>query len=180
MEAVSDANVAQPNFARIAEHHRGLAEELSKCSNLPSVDTGAALAQTLTSIMTELRDMNRSLNRRMDDMDRRMDERFGNLQREMRQGFHDMQLRIKTVDSNNISRLVNSQIVSNTTDLAPLCALQTGDPIEGFPQTPSEIARLSSQQINSILRALEIDTAGTIDAKRQRLRLYLGLKAVPV
>ena len=53
-------------------------------------------------------------------------------------------------------------------------------PIERFPSTPRDIANMTGPMVNAVLRALGMDVNGTIEARRQRLRLQIGLKADPV
>lgn len=60
--------------------------------------------------------------------------------------------------------------------LAPLVNSVTGDDIEGFPDTPATLGRMQTATINRILLALEYGAAGSLEEKRDRLRVAIGLK----
>lgn len=76
--------------------------------------------------------------------------------------------------------LTNSQLNSPNNDLHPLYSIATGLPIPNFPETPAVLADLDAASINAILRALGADITGRPEAKRQRLRTYIGIRPIPV
>ncbi|KFY47140.1 hypothetical protein V494_00161 [Pseudogymnoascus sp. VKM F-4513 (FW-928)] len=100
--------------------------------------------------------------------------------RDLGRKFDVVTVRLKAVDSNNIARLSNCMLVDASSELAMLRNVDTNQPIEGFPQTPRDIAGLTGPVINSILRALGADDRGGIDARRKRLRVQIGMKADPI
>ncbi|KAI7221974.1 hypothetical protein KC333_g1390 [Hortaea werneckii] len=91
-----------------------------------------------------------------------------------------LETRIKAVNANSIARVANSQMTDPEEKLHPLLSLKTGKPIEKFPPTPASISKLGLTQIDTLLNTLEADRSGNEDAKRERLRLQIGLKPKPV
>ncbi|KAK4565919.1 hypothetical protein LTR86_003768 [Recurvomyces mirabilis] len=70
-------------------------------------------------------------------------------------------------NANNIARVANSQLTANDEKLHPFMSLKTGKPIEKFPATSKEIPKLGC------------DRSGNEEAKREKLRLQIGLKPNP-
>ncbi|KAI6858232.1 hypothetical protein KC343_g15971 [Hortaea werneckii] len=91
-----------------------------------------------------------------------------------------LETRIKAVNANSIARVANSQRTDPEEKLHPFLSLKTGKPIEKFPPTPASISKLGLTQIDTLLNALDADRSGNEDAKRERLRLQVGLKPKPV
>ncbi|KAI7162632.1 hypothetical protein KC349_g1921 [Hortaea werneckii] len=91
-----------------------------------------------------------------------------------------LETRIKAVNANSIARVANSQMTDPEEKLHPLLSLKTGKPIEKFPPSPASISKLGLTQIDTLLNTLEADRSGNEDAKRERLRLQIGLKPKPV
>ncbi|RMY78739.1 hypothetical protein D0863_00507 [Hortaea werneckii] len=91
-----------------------------------------------------------------------------------------LETRIKAVNANSIARVANSQITDPEEKLHPLLSLKTGKPIEKFPPTPASISKLGLTQIDTLLNTLDADRSGNEEAKRERLRLQVGLKPKPV
>ncbi|RMX83208.1 hypothetical protein D0869_05476 [Hortaea werneckii] len=83
-------------------------------------------------------------------------------------------------NANSIARVANSQMTDPEEKLHPLLSLKTGKPIEKFPPSPASISKLGLTQIDTLLNTLEADRSGNEDAKRERLRLQIGLKPKPV
>ncbi|RMZ11459.1 hypothetical protein D0860_03417 [Hortaea werneckii] len=83
-------------------------------------------------------------------------------------------------NANSIARVANSQMTDPEEKLHPLLSLKTGKPIEKFPPTPASISKLGLTQIDSLLNTLDADRSGNEEAKRERLRLQVGLKPKPV
>ncbi|RMX83891.1 hypothetical protein D0869_04976 [Hortaea werneckii] len=91
-----------------------------------------------------------------------------------------LETRIKAVNANSIARVANSQITDPEEKLHPVLSLKTGKPIEKFPPTPASISKLGLTQIDTLLNTLDADRSGNEEAKRERLRLQVGLKPKPV
>ena len=81
-----------------------------------------------------------------------------------------------TRNTNSISRTFNSTIAINTRDIAVLVKPSTGENIIGFPTTAGHVGRLRIVDIDPILVALELNTTGTLETKRDRLRTAAGLR----
>jgi hypothetical protein len=81
-------------------------------------------------------------------------------------------------EHNSIARLQNSGAARNDHRLTVLHDYATNTNIQGFPTTPAQIDHMTSAQLNPILTALDLPTNGTVQAKRRRLKFYIGLKSV--
>jgi len=97
----------------------------------------------------------------------------------LNQRFDRLESRLKAVDANNLARLTNSMLVEADAELSPLRNTSTDEPIDGFPEKGRQIASLLGPALNNILRALGADIQGSVDTKRKRLRVLIGLKASP-
>lgn len=67
-----------------------------------------------------------------------------------------LEIRTKAVNTNNVARVANSHLTSNDAKLHPLVSLRTGKPLEKFPETSKDIAKLtreSKSRGNSLSRS---------------------------
>lgn len=110
-----------------------------------------------------------------------------------------LETRTKAVNANNVARVANSQLTSNDEKLHPLVSLKTGKTLEKFPETSKDIQKLTRMliaqlslrvlvvsadmqvviNVDNMLSNLEADRAGNEAAKRERLRVQIGLKPNP-
>ncbi|GAB7328946.1 hypothetical protein MBLNU13_g00817t1 [Cladosporium sp. NU13] len=90
-----------------------------------------------------------------------------------------LETRTKAINANNVARVANSHLTSNDAKLHPLVSLRTGNTLDKFPQTSKDIAKLTLIQVDNMLLGLEADRAGNEAAKREKLRLQIGLKPNP-
>ncbi|TKA78724.1 hypothetical protein B0A55_04530 [Friedmanniomyces simplex] len=90
-----------------------------------------------------------------------------------------LEVKTKAVNANNIARVANSQLTSNDEKLLPLMSLKTGKPIDKFPATSKDIEKLGLTPVDAMLNALEADRTGNEAAKKERLRVQIGLKPNP-
>ena len=81
-------------------------------------------------------------------------------------------------DSNNTARVLNTHLENPQDQITPLLNPSTGQIVPGFPNTSSQLGRMSEQIIDAVLEELGIQpiTAGTSLAnKKKYLRGYIGL-----
>lgn len=111
-----------------------------------------------------------------------------------------LETRTKAINANNVARVANSHLTSSDAKLHPLVSLRTGNTLDKFPQTSKDIAKLTCKhcdlvaslgyhtkaddyylvlQVDNMLLGLEADRAGNEAAKREKLRLQIGLKPNP-
>ncbi|KAM0707934.1 hypothetical protein Q7P35_004583 [Cladosporium inversicolor] len=90
-----------------------------------------------------------------------------------------LETRTKAINANNVARVANSHLTSNDAKLHPLVSLRTGNTLDKFPQTSKDIAKLTLLQVDNMLLGLDADRAGNEAAKREKLRLQIGLKPNP-
>ncbi|KAK4544284.1 hypothetical protein LTR36_004494 [Oleoguttula mirabilis] len=82
-------------------------------------------------------------------------------------------------NANNIARVANSKLATSDEKLYPLLSLKTGKPVEKFPLTSAGIPKLSLTLVDAMLNALDADRTGNEEAKRERLRVQIGLGPKP-
>ncbi|KAK5113454.1 hypothetical protein LTR85_010882 [Meristemomyces frigidus] len=90
-----------------------------------------------------------------------------------------LEIRVKAVNANNIARVANSKLTTSDEKLYPLLSLKTGKPIDKFPLTSAGIPKLSLPTVDAMLNSLDADRTGGEEAKRERLRVQIGLKPNP-
>jgi hypothetical protein len=56
---------------------------------------------------------------------------------------------------------------------------QTNAPIAGFPAAPRDIGWMGAATLNAVLTELGLATGGTMQVKRLRLRIGIGLNPDP-
>ncbi|KAI0115422.1 hypothetical protein F4814DRAFT_419471 [Daldinia grandis] len=163
---------AQPDFPTIASNYAGLSREFSRCINLPAVNEG-------NQILSVLRDIQSAVSRleaRMVKIETRMEKIETRMERIETQ-FHELGIQMKAMDSNNISRLINSKGENQKAELQPFHAVSTGEQIENFPATVGDIQDLSNAELSRILLLLNQPSTGTQQVKRKRLALTIGVTA---
>ncbi|KAF1817385.1 hypothetical protein P152DRAFT_17471 [Eremomyces bilateralis CBS 781.70] len=138
------------------------ASEFDKLQNLPVIDAGA-------SILAALNRMEGTLNSRFDALEARFDARFDALE-----------TRQLASEQNAISRIQNSYLESPNSPLAPFHNVQTNTVIPNFPSTTHDLGRLNAGQLDTILEPLGLSIGGNTSQKRERLRVYMGLRRAAV
>ncbi|KAI9699398.1 MAG: hypothetical protein M1836_003009 [Candelina mexicana] len=150
-----------PDFEAISRSHADLSRELGRCGNLPTLQEGNLILQTLR------------------EMQEQMQEMRGEMQ-EMREEIRQTRNLVAMSGENSIARLHNSQIISSDQPLMPLHSVLSNEPIPLFPNTINDLQHLSSATTLDILRALGCSTSGNASTRKSRLRLQCGLKEEPV
>ena len=54
-----------------------------------------------------------------------------------------LEIKTKAINANNVARVANSHLNSNDAKLHTLVSLRTGNPLDKFPQTSKDIAKLT-------------------------------------
>ncbi|OCK82180.1 hypothetical protein K432DRAFT_403132 [Lepidopterella palustris CBS 459.81] len=101
-------------------------------------------------------------------------------QDELAQRLEKLETRINAINVNNIARVASCRLRSAFDQLHVLHSLKTGRPIENYPTSPKEIAKLSDTLVDAMLLALEAEGTGTKEQKMERLRMQMGLTPKPV
>ncbi|MCJ1299244.1 hypothetical protein MMC08_002036 [Hypocenomyce scalaris] len=122
--------------------------ELALCPKLPALDAGAAILQEIRLLR--------------EHMDRK---------------FEIIRMEARARDANNAARLANSTFTKDNQELIPLVSLEN-NPIPGFPRLAGGIANMSRQGLDAVLEALGIPMQGTLQVKRQALKLHIGLPTI--
>ncbi|KAF4595315.1 hypothetical protein GQ602_000928 [Ophiocordyceps camponoti-floridani] len=139
----------QPNFSTAAGGLRLAAEHLELCGNLPAVDGGARLHDTLQAVLEQLAQINR--------------------------GLRDLDRKITVSNRNAMVRARNGTVVRGDMDLVPLHSVLTGDVVEGFPDNVDQLERLHARDVDQLLRHLGEPVAGSAAEKKRSLKFACGL-----
>ncbi|KAF8468242.1 hypothetical protein BDZ91DRAFT_848079 [Kalaharituber pfeilii] len=99
------------------------------------------------------------------------------MQQQMTRMEENLLRQLSRSENNNIARIFNSRVAHDTNQLAPLYDINN-EVIENFPQTSNDIKELNAEGLNTLLRALGLPVNGRLDAKRERLRRYIGVMTV--
>ncbi|KAM0510748.1 hypothetical protein ACHAPE_010597 [Trichoderma viride] len=98
---------------------------------------------------------------------------------ESRSEFHaDIQAlntRVSSLGRNDFTRTFNSTINQDSSELAPLYNVETGEAIANFPQTIYAINQLSVNEVDDFLRQLDLLPIGDLVSRRRRLILAYGV-----
>ncbi|KAK4622211.1 hypothetical protein CLAFUW4_07058 [Fulvia fulva] len=86
-----------------------------------------------------------------------------------------LETRFKAVNTNNVARVANSRVTSNDEKLIPLVSLKNGQPLARFPETAKDVGKSTLTQMNVFLTQLDAERTGSEAARRERLRLHIGL-----
>jgi len=78
---------------------------------------------------------------------------------------------------NSVARTQNSLLLCRDDALSPLHNPATNAAIPNFPATPRDIDQLNTQGANAVLESLGQGSDGTLPAKKQRIRITVGLTA---
>lgn len=82
-------------------------------------------------------------------------------------------------EHNSVVRLQNSRLLTSDLPLSIMHNPETNVPIVGFPNNSREIGRMNSATLNALLEELGVGTDGAMPARRERLRIKIGLVANP-
>ncbi|KAM4060275.1 hypothetical protein HRG_002133 [Hirsutella rhossiliensis] len=150
-----------PDFSEVSRSFDALSQQFSRVGNLPVVDEGRRVLETLERVMT----------------------RLDQIQQEQRQGFARFQSALEVFSRENAARdrnqliaLENSAVVQGDGQLKPLLSLSTGGAINPFPSTVDDVNSLSSVEVNRILNELKLDVDGNVHQRRRRLLIACGIR----
>jgi hypothetical protein len=80
-----------------------------------------------------------------------------------------------TGEHNNLASLNNAFIPSPDYTIILLRSTIANSEVPGFPATPADLATMAIAEIDPVLAAFNLSTAGGVAAKRLRLKFYIGL-----
>ncbi|PHH82085.1 hypothetical protein CDD83_3368 [Cordyceps sp. RAO-2017] len=188
-----DASLRQPNFSLAAESMRTVADQLERCGNLPAVDGGARLAETLQTVLERIDALERTIHHRIDTLERTIHHRIDTLEKTvhhridvlestMQRRFDEVEQRMTDLDRkmtfsnrNAIARAHNGTVERGDTPLQRPYSLLTGDLIDGFPSNMDQMDRLHGRDVDNLLRHLGESDEGSAAEKKRRLKLASGL-----
>ncbi|RMZ84813.1 hypothetical protein DV737_g1043, partial [Chaetothyriales sp. CBS 132003] len=186
----------QPNFPLLTQSMQLVTEQVSKLENIPAVDSGNRLSAGITNLSNTLNasidNLSNTLNARIDNLNNTVNNlantvnnlantvdnlanttntRFVNIEARL----DGLKTQITAIDFNSVARLQNSQLRLESELLSPLKGPASNEPIANFPQTSSDIRRMNTGLLDSVLRGLGLPTAGNVEEKRKRLRAHIGI-----
>ncbi len=77
-----------------------------------------------------------------------------------------------------MARLNNSFVRNADSPLHPLRSTTMNSEVPGFPATVAHLTTMTIAEIDPVLAAFDLPTGGVVGAKRQRLKLYIGLPQI--
>merc|ERR1712169_57821 len=171
---MADPNIIgpQPDAGRIVQHFHGLAEELSKLSNVPALTEGNLIQHAVAQLTDQIQQSNVQINaqfnaqfaQRFDQLDNKIDT---------------LTTRVIANDHNASARVQNSYLTKSSDRLTPLISPLTNIFIEWFPVRSGDIPNMENERLDFVLQELGCSTNGGREAKEKRLRLYIGLQPNP-
>ncbi|RPA90469.1 hypothetical protein L873DRAFT_1848800 [Choiromyces venosus 120613-1] len=174
-----------PNLKIIVQCLRTIVTEVEKFENLPAFDQGARILAALQ----ELQQGMAGLQQGQADHEQRLVELQHNVvelqqrQLDLPQGQAGILEHIQRLeddssrrDKNNIARAINSTGNLRANLLEPLYGLN-GLLVPNFPRTGADIERLGGDGINALLAALGLEMGGTVVARKERFKKYIGFVA---
>ncbi|PNY27968.1 Uncharacterized protein TCAP_02114 [Tolypocladium capitatum] len=151
----------RPDFIEMSRGFHRLGDQFERVGNLPVVDDGGRVLQTLERVMA----------------------RLDQIQLEQRQGFARFQSALEGLSKENAARdrnqhiaLENSVLVQGDGQLKPLLSLSTTEAIDRFPSMVDDVNGLPSAEVNRILTELKLDTDGDVRQRRRRLLIACGVR----
>ncbi|KAI8959963.1 hypothetical protein F5Y11DRAFT_349991 [Daldinia sp. FL1419] len=147
------------------------------------------MGQCLSNVMNHMGNVDAclgSLNARLGDLEARVnylkkgqDKLFYRTKARIEDGEHSMHDRIEDLES-SLDEIAMQMKAAKFLDaeLEPLVAIETGEPIDGFPRTIRDIRYLPGRELIRILALLGLPTAGSREAKRCRLIDAVGVVEV--
>ncbi|KAJ8070408.1 hypothetical protein OCU04_000782 [Sclerotinia nivalis] len=185
-----------PNLDRLSQAFGIVSEECPKFKNIPVFHQGTEILNALAQLsdrigglqeqleqmqrqqnqiqetQSQLREIQLQMGTQIQQLQTRMDERW----LIMDQKFDTLETRIIALNLNSASRTQNSMVTFIDRELSPLVNARTSEAIPEFPQTPGALSCMSGVNINRVLLALGISTSGSLDVRRDRLRVAVGMK----
>ncbi|KAG6318068.1 hypothetical protein E4U22_005708 [Claviceps purpurea] len=190
----------QPDFTVAAECGRGLSLQLERCKNLPSVHDGAhwaATSEKLDSLTVKMDALITKVNTITQDVGvlktdvRVLKTDVGVLKTDvgvlktdvgvlktdvvvLKTDVAGLNVKVTAMDQNSMARFENS-LATDTTTLAPLINIYTGEEIQG-PTALHDVRGMNAVTLNSHLRALGLIPRHTVGEKRTQLLCAYGVK----
>merc|ERR1711939_1162199 len=170
MGIMADPNIIGPqrDAGRIVQHFHGLAEELSKLSNVPALTEGNLIQHAVAQLIDQIQQSNVQIN-----------AQFNAQFTQFNAQFNAQIAQINANDHNASARVQNSYLTKSSDRLTPLISPLTNIFIEWFPVRSGDIPNMENERLDFVLQELGCSTNGGREAKEKRLRLYIGLQPKP-
>merc|ERR1712230_296197 len=182
---MADPNIIgpQPDAGRIVQHFHGLAEELSKLSNVPALTEGNLIQHAVAQLTDQIQQSNVQINTQFNAQ---FNAQIAQINAQFAQRFDQLDNKIDTLttrvianDHNASARVQNSYLTKSSDRLTPLISPLTNIFIEWFPVRSGDIPNMENERLDFVLQELGCSTNGGREAKEKRLRLYIGLQPKP-
>ncbi|KAG7102918.1 hypothetical protein HYQ45_007812 [Verticillium longisporum] len=174
----------QPDFGRIQQSFVALGDQFALCANIPAATEGVSISRQLETITVSIREISarvQQVDARVQQVDARVqqvDARVSQLDIRLDGHMNQINTRMAAEAANRLYCNENKAATVPDSGLQPLLDVQTGQPIEGFPETLGAIDALNGANTSRILRALGLSIDGTLREKRRRVKLAVGVGLV--
>jgi len=190
--------MAQPDLRQLQVTLTAAGNELAKIPNMPIFAMQDQILGALDRLQRSMQDMHQGLDARMGRIEEhmgRMEERIDGMEVRMDR----IEVRMDTIEAHMdamdqnmqrnhqwlstsirrfaFTRLQNSKVLHPHSHLFPMCGIN-GQPIENFPLSPRTISELNEDEVDRLLGSADLPLHGTIEQKKDRFRIYIGLSVV--
>ncbi|CRK27322.1 hypothetical protein BN1723_003492, partial [Verticillium longisporum] len=139
----------QPDFGRIQQSFVALGDQFALCANIPAATEGVSISRQLETITVSIREISarvQQVDARVQQVDARVqqvDARVSQLDIRLDGHMNQINTRMAAEAANRLYCNENKAATVPDSGLQPLLDVQTGQPIEGFPETLGAIDALN-------------------------------------
>ncbi|QLI67984.1 uncharacterized protein G6M90_00g051180 [Metarhizium brunneum] len=196
----------QPDFEAAARALEVVVDNVKLCSNIPAVDSGAALERKMDALMEQMVLFNRKLDAldskvtalggRFTGLDGKfmgLDGKFTGLDGKVMAldgkvtgldgkvtaldgKVTGLDGKVTALDKNSRARAANSIVISPLMELTPMHNVRTGEEISDCPSTLGQLEGLSMQELARLLRELGEPVPRAERERRRLVKLAFGLR----
>jgi hypothetical protein len=155
--------------------------EIMKFQNIPAISQGNEILQAINQVANEVAGLRNDVAGLRNEVAGLRNEVAGlrnSLTAMYAAYFNFTHPLISCSEHNSLARLNNTAIRAADTALYPLRSTMANSEVPGFPATVGHLAAMTIAEIDPVLAAFGLSTAGGIGAKRLRLKFYIGLPQI--
>ncbi|KAG7152545.1 hypothetical protein HYQ46_011610 [Verticillium longisporum] len=137
----------QPDFGRIQQSFVALGDQFALCANIPAATEGVSISRQLETITVSIREISARV-QQVDARVQQVDARVSQLDIRLDGHMNQINTRMAAEAANRLYCNENKAATVPDSGLQPLLDVQTGQPIEGFPETLGAIDALNGERIH--------------------------------
>ncbi|GAO15575.1 hypothetical protein UVI_02050080 [Ustilaginoidea virens] len=152
----------KPDCITLANYFRKVGDEVELFQSLPALDIGAALLERMDRLMLETASFRREVQSELTSFRREVQSEFMSFRREVQSEFtsfrrevqsestsfrQEFDIKLRAMNKNISSRLVNQWALSPEVSLSPMYNVSTGDEIANCPKTLAALEQCNSKHL---------------------------------